>query len=217
MRLADTNPDRFLQASLSDAAVEMIAASDVRNTFHNVSSSIVADGTPEQGVQARTSQFLVHAEGGLPGIHALMSSATPHSQMPANQYYDTGSVSEPGIQSLPNAEDVQQLAQLASHLDRENLTAMFLERAKEPKTIWGENGDIVTVAVDVHPALRYMDPNLTYLRGVALPAAGAVFDSVDWKFEALKVVLQAFPEHRHLEPVRCVQRVCHFTMTLRLM
>jgi hypothetical protein len=179
----------------------------VRNTFHNVSSSIVADGTPEQGVQARTSQFLVHAEGGLPGIHVLMSSATPHSQMPANQYCNTGSVSEPGIQSLPNAEEVQQLAQLASHLDRENLTGTFLERAKEPKKIWGKNGDIVSVALHVHPALRYMDPCLMRLRGVASPAAGAVLDSVDWRFEALKVVLQAFPEHRHLEPVRCVRRV----------
>lgn len=93
------------------------------------------------------------------------------------------------------------LMAVISLLDGANITERLLERMTTRKLAWGSDGDIEVLDPAVLPALANMSKaRFRYLQA-SVTAARKPTETSDWKFEALKVVLHTFPEHRQLDPV----------------
>ncbi|KAF2180925.1 hypothetical protein K469DRAFT_266925 [Zopfia rhizophila CBS 207.26] len=112
-------------------------------------------------------------------------------------------------------DDSQHLTLVISFLDGANITDKLLDRASAKKRIWGSNGEIQLQEPSVIPVLS--DRSRTETALLRLEQASVIAKSglssysivkksrtkdIDtWKFEALRVVLHTFPEHRQLDPL----------------
>lgn len=115
--------------------------------------------------------------------------------------------------------DSRDLMGILAFLDENNITDTLLERAHSFKRTWASSGDIHFQPPGVHPVFADEQRALATFQSLQSATLVVKFgpsrysmadclrreiqltDSTIWKFEALRMVLHTFPEHRQHDPV----------------